>query len=104
MKGGRAAMPEAQSQAFQADVAKMLHIVVHSVYSGRDVFMSALLSNAAAACATFRYEPLSDPALAPAPFQIRISADKEVGTLIIEDNGIGMARQDLADHLGSIAR
>ncbi len=97
-------MPEAQSQAFQADVAKLLHIVVHSVYSGRDVFLRELLSNAADACEKLRYEALSDPALAPAPFQIRISADKEAGTLAIEDNGIGMSRQDLADHLGTIAR
>lgn len=98
-------MPEAgQSQAFQADVAKLLHLVVHSVYSDRDVFLRELLSNAADACEKLRYEALADPALAPAPFQIRILVEKDAQCLVIEDNGVGMSRQDLSDHLGTIAR
>jgi len=99
-------MPEAagQSQAFQADVAKLLHLMVHSVYSGRDVFLRELLSNAADACEKLRYEALADPALAPEPFAIRISIDQDAQSLVIEDNGIGMSHQDLTDHLGTIAR
>jgi molecular chaperone HtpG len=99
-------MPDAtgEAQAFQADVAKLLHLVVHSVYSGRDVFLRELLSNAADACEKLRYEALADPALASSPFLIRISVDKDAQSLAIEDNGIGMSRQDLMDHLGTIAR
>ena len=55
------------SQAFQADVAKLLHLMVHSVYSDRDIFLRELLSNAADACEKLRYEALADPALAPRP-------------------------------------
>jgi molecular chaperone HtpG len=99
-------MPDAagQSQAFQADVAKLLHLMVHSVYSDRDIFLRELLSNAADACEQLRYEALADPALASSPFAIRISIDKGAQTLAIEDNGIGMSHRDLTDHLGTIAR
>ncbi|HET6379156.1 MAG TPA: molecular chaperone HtpG [Methylocella sp.] len=99
-------MPDAaaHSQAFQADVAKLLHLMVHSVYSDRDVFLRELLSNAADACEKLRYEALADPALAPSPFAVKILIDPEAGTLAIEDNGIGMSHQDLTDHLGTIAR
>jgi molecular chaperone HtpG len=99
-------MPEAEghSQAFQADVAKLLHLLVHSVYSDRDVFLRELLSNSADACEKLRYEALADPALAPGSFAIRISLDKDAQSLAIEDNGIGMSHQDLTDHLGTIAR
>lgn len=99
-------MPEAanQNQAFQADVAKLLHLMVHSVYSGRDVFLRELLSNAADACEKLRYEALADPALAPQSFVIRIALDQDAQRLTIEDNGVGMSRQDLTDHLGTIAR
>jgi len=99
-------MPDAagQSQAFQADVAKLLHLMVHSVYSDRDIFLRELLSNAADACEQLRYEALADAALASSPFAIRISIDKDTQTLAIEDNGIGMSHRDLTDHLGTIAR
>jgi molecular chaperone HtpG len=91
-------------QEFQADVAKLLHLMVHSVYSDRDIFLRELLSNAADACEKLRYEALADPTLAAAPFAITIRIDKEAGTLAIEDNGIGMSADDLAEHLGTIAR
>jgi molecular chaperone HtpG len=99
-------MPDAkvQNQAFQADVAKLLHLLVHSVYSGRDVFLRELLSNAADACEKLRYEALAEPSLAPNPFAIRISIDPDAQTLTIEDNGIGMSSQDLTEHLSTIAR
>ncbi len=99
-------MPEerSHSQAFQADVAKLLHLMVHSVYSDRDVFLRELLSNAADACEKLRYEALSDPNLAPEAYVIRIAIDKNAQSLAIEDNGIGMSHQDLTDHLGTIAR
>ncbi len=90
-------------QAFRADVAKLLHLMVHSVYSDRDIFLRELLSNAADACEKLRYEALADPGLAAAPFLITIAIDKEAGTLAIEDNGIGMSADELADQLGTIA-
>lgn len=92
------------TRAFQADVARLLHLMVHSVYSDRDIFLRELLSNAADACEKLRYDALADPALATAPFAITISIDKEAQKLAIEDNGIGMSEDDLADSLGTIAR
>ena len=92
------------TRAFQADVARLLHLMVHSVYSDRDIFLRELLSNAADACEKLRYEALADPALAAAPFKITISIDKDAQKLAIEDNGIGMSEEDLADSLGTIAR
>jgi molecular chaperone HtpG len=98
--------PEHQSQAFQADVARLLHLMVHSIYSDRDIFLRELLSNGADACEKLRYEALAAPQLLPdaAPFVIKISIDKDGQKLIIEDNGIGMSRAELADSLGTIAR
>ncbi|WP_026606019.1 molecular chaperone HtpG [Methylocapsa acidiphila] len=93
-----------QTHAFQADVARLLHLMVHSVYSDRDIFLRELLSNAADACEKLRYEALADPALATAPFAIEIRIDKDAQTLAVEDNGIGMSEADLADALGTIAR
>ncbi len=78
--------------------------MVHSVYSDRDIFLRELLSNAADACEKLRYEALADPSLATAPFKITISLDKDQGTLCVEDNGVGMTREELADSLGTIAR
>src|SRR3984893_14953314 len=105
-KEGQGTMPDAagQSQAFQADVAKLLHLMVHSVYSDRDIFLRELLSNAADACEQLRCEALADPALASSPFAIRISIDKDAQTLAIGDNGIGMSRRDLNAPLGTIPR
>ncbi|MCI0465943.1 MAG: molecular chaperone HtpG [Beijerinckiaceae bacterium] len=99
-------MPDAavENLAFQADVAKLLHLMVHSVYSDRDVFLRELLSNAADACEKLRYEALASPELAPEPFLIQISVDEDAQSIAIEDNGIGMSRQDLTGHLGTIAR
>ncbi|ACK50855.1 heat shock protein Hsp90 [Methylocella silvestris BL2] len=93
-----------QSQAFQADVARLLHLMVHSIYSDRDIFLRELLSNAADACEKLRYEALANAEFAAAPFKIVIALDKEAGVLSVEDNGVGMTREELADSLGTIAR
>jgi molecular chaperone HtpG len=94
------------TQAFQADVARLLHLMVHSIYSDRDIFMRELLSNGADACEKLRYEALANPELHSdaKPFAIAILIEKDARKLIIEDNGIGMSREDLADALGTIAR
>ena len=94
------------TRTFEAEVSRLLHLMVHSVYSNRDVFLRELISNAADACERLRTLSLSEPELAPGdtPFHIVLSANKTAGTLTIEDNGIGMSREELIDNLGTIAR
>ncbi|MDE2378044.1 molecular chaperone HtpG [Bradyrhizobium sp.] len=94
------------TQPFQAEVSELLHLMVHSVYSETDIFLRELVSNASDACDKLRYEAIATPALlgeGEAP-KIRIIPNKQAGTLTIADNGIGMERQELIDHLGTIAR
>jgi len=95
-----------KTRPFEADVAKLLHLMVHSVYSDKDVFLRELISNAADACEKLRYEGISDPALVgedPQP-RITVGLDPEARRLTIEDNGIGMSQAELIDALGTIAR
>ncbi|WP_019994568.1 molecular chaperone HtpG [Aureimonas ureilytica] len=95
-----------ETRAFEADVAKLLHLMVHSVYSDKDVFFRELISNAADACEKLRFEALSDASLisGETPFQITVTLDPDARQLSIEDNGIGMSEADLTDALGTIAR
>ncbi|HQU01388.1 MAG TPA: ATP-binding protein, partial [Acetobacteraceae bacterium] len=98
-------MTETQTQPFAAEVDRLLDLVVHSLYSEREIFLRELVANAADAIDRRRFEALSDEALAlPENAGIRISADKEAKTLTISDDGIGMSREDLIAHLGTIAR
>ncbi|MBV9064683.1 MAG: hypothetical protein JO004_02800, partial [Methylobacteriaceae bacterium] len=89
---GQPRQPE--SHEFQADVSRLLHLMVHSVYSDRDIFLRELISNGADACEKLRHEALTKPELtADAPaFEITIALDKEKRLLTVEDNGIGMSR------------
>ena len=95
-----------ETRSFEADVARLLHMMVHSVYSDKDVFLRELISNAADACEKLRYELLSDPALAGEDGQPRITVtlDPDARKLIVEDNGIGMSEVELVEALGTIAR
>lgn len=94
------------TQPFQAEVSELLHLMVHSVYSETDIFLRELVSNASDACDKLRYEAIANPALLGEgdALKIRIIPNKTTGTLTIADNGIGMERQELIDHLGTIAR
>lgn len=94
------------TQPFQAEVSELLHLMVHSVYSETDIFLRELVSNASDACDKLRYEAIANPALLGEgdALKIRIIPSKAAGTLVIADNGIGMERQELIDHLGTIAR
>ena len=95
-----------ESRPFEADVAKLLHMMVHSVYSDKDVFLRELISNAADACERLRYEAIANPALLgedPSP-RITIGIDADKRQITIEDNGIGMSRDELVEALGTIAR
>src|SRR6476661_1099269 len=96
----------AHSHAFQAEVAELLNLMVHSVYSESDIFLRELISNASDACDKLRYETIAKPELLGdgAPLAIRITPDTAAGTLTISDTGIGMDRQELIDNLGTIAR
>lgn len=95
-----------ENRSFEADVSRLLHMMVHSVYSDRDVFLRELISNAADACEKLRYEAIAAPALISddSKLAITIAVDPDAGTLSITDNGIGMSRDELIEALGTIAR
>jgi len=95
-----------QTHAFQAEVAQLLHLVTHSLYSNQEIFLREMISNASDACDKLRFEALNNSALfEDAPeLQVRLSFDKTAKTLTITDNGIGMTAQEAIDHLGTIAK
>jgi molecular chaperone HtpG len=96
----------AESRPFEADVAKLLQLMVHSVYSDKTVFLRELIANAADACERLRYEAIADPALLgddPKP-RITLIVDADKRLLTVEDNGIGMSREEMVEALGTIAR
>lgn len=95
-----------QKHSFQAEVAQLLHLVTHSLYSNKEIFVRELVSNASDACDKLRYEALNNSALyEDAPeLRVRIALDKKARTLTISDNGIGMSAQEAIDHLGTIAK
>src|SRR4051794_39177481 len=95
-----------ESQPFQAEVAELLHLMVHSVYSETDIFLRELISNGSDACDKLRYEAIANPDLIAdgAPPNIKIAPGKKANTLSVIDSGIGMDRQELIDNLGTIAR
>ncbi len=95
-----------ESRSFEADVSKLLHMMVHSVYSDRDVFLRELISNAADACEKLRFEAIAAPGLLGTDPKLRITlrADPEARRLVVEDNGIGMTRDEMVEALGTIAR
>ena len=92
--------------AFQAEVAQLLHLVTHSLYSNPEIFLRELISNASDACDKLRYEALSDPALYgdQADLEVRIAFDKTAKTLTVTDTGIGMSEAEAIAHLGTIAK
>src|SRR5215472_11778851 len=94
-----------ESRAFEADVAKLLNLIVHSVYSDKEVFVRELISNAADACEKLRYEAIASPDLLGDDPTLRISIliDADNKRLTVEDNGIGMSREEMVQGLGTIA-
>ena len=94
-----------EQHSFGAEVGRLLDLVVHSLYSEREIFLRELVANAADAVDRRRFEALTDSTLAPpSEAKIRIVPDKEAKTLLIADDGIGMSRQELIENLGTIAR
>lgn len=104
MSTSTVAVPDTRS--FEADVSKLLHLMVHSVYSDKDVFLRELVSNAADACEKLRFEAIARPELLGEDPQARITVtlDPDQRQLTIEDNGIGMSSAEMAEALGTIAR
>ncbi|MEI7784741.1 MAG: molecular chaperone HtpG [Betaproteobacteria bacterium] len=95
-----------QTHSFQAEVAQLLKLVTHSLYSNPDIFLRELISNASDACDKLRFEALNDSTLfEDAPeLQVKIEVDAQARTLTITDNGIGLSRQEAIDNLGTIAK
>jgi molecular chaperone HtpG len=95
-----------QTHSFQAEVAQLLHLVTHSLYSNPDIFLRELVSNASDACDKLRFEALNNAALyEDAPeLDVRVAFDKAARTLTITDNGIGMSAAEAIEHLGTIAK
>ena len=94
------------THSFQAEVSQLLHLVTHSLYSNKEIFLRELVSNASDACDKLRYEALNNAALfeGHSELEVRVSFDKDAKTVTISDNGIGMSQQEAIDHLGTIAK
>ena len=99
-------MSQKQTLAFQAEVQQILHLVTHSLYSNKEIFLRELVSNASDACDKLRFEALDNAALfEDAPeLQVHVSFDAEAKTVTIRDNGIGMSADEAVSHLGTIAK
>src|SRR5687767_7484178 len=90
---------------FQTEVRELLDLMIHSLYSHKDIFLRELISNASDAIDKVRFEALSRPELTPSGEpEIRLEADKDARTLSIHDNGIGMSRDEVVTNIGTIAR
>jgi molecular chaperone HtpG len=99
-------MSQKKTLSFQAEVAQLLHLVTHSLYSNKEIFLRELISNASDACDKLRFEALNDNSLYEDQpnLEVRVSFDKDARTLTITDNGIGLSAQEAIDNLGTIAK
>ncbi|NYT79087.1 molecular chaperone HtpG [Alcaligenaceae bacterium] len=95
-----------ETMGFQAEVKQLLHLMIHSLYSNKEIFLRELVSNASDACDKLRFQAIDDPELfqGDTDLRIRIEFDKEQRTITISDNGIGMTREEAVSNLGTIAR
>ncbi|WP_367374787.1 molecular chaperone HtpG [Pseudomonas lini] len=95
-----------ETLGFQTEVKQLLHLMIHSLYSNKEIFLRELISNASDAVDKLRFEALAKPELLEggAELKIRVSFDKDAKTVTLEDNGIGMSREDAVTHLGTIAK
>lgn len=100
------ATSDKETLGFQAEVKQLLHLMIHSLYSNREIFLRELISNASDACDKLRFEALHNAALleGDSDFKIRVDYDKEARTITVSDNGIGMNRDEVISNLGTIAK
>src|SRR5437588_5668356 len=91
---------------FKTELKQLLHLIIHSLYSHKDIFLRELISNASDAIDTARFQSLTNPEIleGDSEWKIKIVADEAKGTLTISDNGIGMARANIVENLGTIAK
>ena len=99
-------MPIRETLGFQAEVKQLLNLMIHSLYSNKEIFLRELISNASDACDKLRFEALTDKALLEddAELRIRVSFDPKARTITVGDNGIGMSRQEVVEQIGTIAK
>jgi molecular chaperone HtpG len=97
-------MSEQERREFQTEVRELLDLMIHSLYSHKDIFLRELISNASDALDKIRFEALSRPELASGELAITLEVDAAARTLAVHDNGIGMSRAEVVENLGTIAR
>jgi molecular chaperone HtpG len=97
---------EKETLGFEAEVKQLLHLMIHSLYGNKEIFLRELVSNASDACDKLRFEALANGALlADDPdLKIRVSYDASARTITVSDNGVGMSRTEVIEHIGTIAR
>ncbi|HVW05469.1 MAG TPA: molecular chaperone HtpG, partial [Vicinamibacterales bacterium] len=95
-----------ETLGFQAEVKQLLHLMIHSLYGNKEIFLRELISNASDACDKLRFESVADSALTggDTDYRIRVAYDTEARTITVSDNGIGLSRQEVIDHIGTIAK
>ena len=95
-----------ETRGFQSEVKQLLHLMIHSLYSNKEIFLRELISNASDAADKLRFQALSNPELyqGDADLGVKLTFDTETKTLTVSDNGIGMSREDVIEHLGTIAK
>ena len=101
-----AANPKSETRGFETEAKQLLHLMIHSLYSNKEIFLRELISNASDAIDKLRFESLSDPEILQnqSEFEVRIDCDKDANTITISDNGIGMNRKEVISNLGTIAK
>ena len=98
--------PTAETHEFQTEVKQLLQLMIHSLYSNKEIFLRELISNASDACDKLRFEALSDDGLfeGNSDLGIDVAFDEDAGTVTVRDNGIGMSREEVIENIGTIAR
>jgi len=98
-------MTTKQTHSFQTEVSQLLHLMIHSLYSNKEIFLRELVSNASDAVDKLKFESLSNDALVEGKevLQVHIDVDKDAGTITITDNGIGMTETEVMENIGTIA-
>src|SRR5260221_68903 len=98
--------PTRQVLGFQTEVRQLLHLMIHSLYGNKEIFLRELVSNASDACDKLRFESVAHGARVDddPEFRIRVSCDRAARTITVSDNGIGLSRQEVIEHIGTIAK
>src|SRR3954466_2397468 len=95
-----------ETLGFQAEVKQLLHLMIHSLYGNKEIFLRELVSNASDACDKLRFESVANPSIVhdDPELRIRVAYDPQARTITVSDNGVGLSRQEVIDHIGTIAK